>query len=532
MGSDRRDMPPKRTAASWAVGNGAVPARTVPVRPVQAQTVPGQNRAKPGMKATKAPQRLLKPQQPVAGKNPQPIAKKISSRSPYAMLGAIALLALSAGGVVWFGWFGVQLIVNPQSQLWINRFLPGWIAPPTTGLKPPQTLAQLRAAMTLAGRTMGEPVLLGKNKSLLDGKSTVTDWLIPIQARSPACQSDCDRLVELQVYQSLPASTQTNTLESQLQLVYQQAISGPEELVAIAPLVDAGLAEPGTDRALPLTTVTVFEGNAPKPGVWLSLSGQWVRGDTTLNYGKVIRYNPSQLHLGVMLTWSGTTAQPPLWKAIAGSKQPALVVDQTVGMEPQIQIYQVKARNFQPNPVRLEAISLESPALPGEVYRKALLLARSGLWSTSWQWLQSLQQQQKAARKPLPALAQAQIELVRQHALTTKSQSEQTWASVSQQILANLIDGRWERALQLLEANPEMGRETMALLKADAKRLEQRLAAALEIDPTQPAATAWSALLMSVHQGQPAAIAWLRQQPQSTTADVARVSALLKRLNN
>jgi len=185
MGSDRRDIPPHRTAASNAAGRRAVPGQRVPDRTMSNQT--GANRAKPGTRATKRSPRSPQPQQPASAPLlPRPaIAPAKGRRSPLATLGAIALIALAGGGVAWCGWLGVQLIVNPQSQLWMNRFLPGWIPQPVTGLKPPQTLAQIRTAVGLAGRTLGEPMALGKNKSLLDGTSTVTDWLMPILERSP-----------------------------------------------------------------------------------------------------------------------------------------------------------------------------------------------------------------------------------------------------------------------------------------------------------------------------------------------------------
>ena len=47
------------------------------------------------------------------------------------------------------------------------------------------------------------------------------------------------------------------------------------------------------------------------------------------------------------------------------------------------------------------------------------------------------------------------MDVIRLHSQLTKTQAEKNWASPSQQVLADLIDGRWEKALQVFEASPE-----------------------------------------------------------------------------
>jgi hypothetical protein len=170
---------------------------------------------------------------------------------------------------------------------------------------------------------------------------------------------------------------------------------------------------------------------------------------------------------------------------------------------------------------------LIDPALDTETYGKALLLARNGLWSISWQWLESLKRQ---SGKKWSATAQAQLELIHWHAQATQAQAEQSWASPDQQVLANLVDGRWLRALSVFEASPENSLDTANLLKADSGRLQSRVEAALQINPAQFEVKAWGALLMAAQRGQSAAIAWLKKQPKTTSTDVARISRLTQRL--
>ncbi|XGV95764.1 MAG: hypothetical protein ACAF41_23860 [Leptolyngbya sp. BL-A-14] len=436
---------------------------------------------------------------------------------------AIVVILLAVGGLGWAGWLGLQLIVNPQTLLWVNRFLPDWIPIPVTGLKPPQTMDAIRSELTQVGRTPGEMVPLGKNISALDHKSAVADMLLPVLAPRPNCQSDCEQIVELRVYQTLPGKQR----EQRFQLLDQLSIVGPDESFVLAPLINAGDANQGSTRSLPLTTLNRFEGKVPPQGVWMDLSGRWLRGDTAIAYGQVLYYNPSRVHLHQMVEWSSPVGQDPVWHDVTGDGSPELVIDQTVGMEPQFQIYQVKPRNFLPSPLQLEPLSLLEPAIDDGTYSNGLMLARSGLWSTGLQWLQSVKQREPG--KWL-ATAEAQRELVSLHAQATQAQANKAWASPGQQVLANLIDGRWQRALTVFAANTESTLETAALLKADTGRLQSRVNAALRVSPQQGDVRSWNALLMAVRQGQNAAIVWLKKQPNMTSTDRTRTIALIKRL--
>jgi len=442
---------------------------------------------------------------------------------------AIAVILVATSLVTAGGWLGIQLMVNPQALVWINRVLPDWIPIPITGLKPPQTLREIRQELAQTEQLPGEFVPLGSNSSVLDHHSQVSDFVLPILAQQSNCQEHCDKIVELRVYQSTVTQQAQSSQEPSYQLVDQLAIAGPEESFAIAPLVDANSANQGSARNLPLTALKRFEGKLPQPGVWLNLSGQLPRGDQLVAYGQVLYYNPARVRLSPMLEWTSPAGQEPIWQNVTGDETPELVINQTIGLEPQFKIYQVKPIDFLLRPVQLQPISLLDPALKSSVYDNALMLARSGLWSPSSQWLRSLRQQ--ANGKTWSAQAQAQLDLINWHAQITSNQANQSWASPSQQILANLIDGRWAQALQIFEAKPENSQETASLLKGDTGRLQKRVDAVLRINPAQLEVKTWGALLIAAQKGQIAAIAWFKQQSKTTPANMTRLQGLLKRLD-
>ncbi|UBF27756.1 hypothetical protein K9N68_07535 [Kovacikia minuta CCNUW1] len=443
---------------------------------------------------------------------------------------AIAVLLIAIGGIAGSGWVAIQLIVNPQALGWMNRFLPDWVPIPVTGLQPPQTLEAIQAKIRQTGKIPGELLPLGKNKSLMDGKVVASDFLMPLLAQPSDPSDRPPAIVELRVYQGVSGERQKANQPALFQLVKQVAIVGPQESFVLAPLVNAQSTSQGTARALPLTSLKRFEGKVPSQGIWLNLSGLWSRRNETVTYGQIVHYNPKRFYLSVLLEWSSTTGQIPLWQEITGSGTPELMINQTIGMEPQFKVYQVQPRSFLPNPIYLEPISLTEPALNNPTYGKALILARNGLWSTGWKWLHSFKQKQGGKNGKWSATMQAQMDLVHLHAQITQTHAEQSWASPNQQVLANLIDGRWSRALSIFKESAENSLETAALLKADSGQLRNRVNAALQISPNQLDVKTWGALLIASQRGQAAAIAWLRKQPKTTTSDISQISQLLKRL--
>lgn len=495
------------------------PSSSVPNRHQDGHSAPKQLPTSASSRSTSVPKRVATP------KVAAPPKKRFSRRAIWEILLAIALCGFAIAGLVRMGQVGLHLLLSPQSFSWVNRWIPGWITLRVTEATP-KTLHDIRDALKKAGQRTGEVIPLCKGVSFLDGKSAATDLLLPVLKSQVNCQADCDRVVELRVYQTSPGS-QTPQGESAYYLVNQLAVKGPEESFVVAPLVDAHSDSQGSSHALPLAHLSRFEGKVPAQGIWLNLSGRRQWGNDTIAYGQIIHYYPKHHHLAVKLQWTSPTGEAPIWKQVTGNSNPELIVNHTLGLEPQFEIYQVKPFKFISSPIQLEEVSLADPVLQNPAYRNAMLLARNGLWSTSLEELQALKQQ--LPKKQWTAAVQAQMDVVRWHAQVTKVQAEGSWASPGQQVMANLIDGRWQSALLAFQASAEAIQETAAILKGDPGRLAKRVKTALQLHPAQTELMTWNSLLIAAQQNPGAAIAGLKQQ-KLTPKDRLAITTLIKRL--
>jgi hypothetical protein len=438
---------------------------------------------------------------------------------------AIALLLTSTGLVTGGLWLGFQLVVNPDTIIRVNQWLPEWAQIPTVQRESAQSLAQIEASLKQQEQITGEPLSLEIDTQTLQPKTI----LLPILNQRSNCQSDCKQINQLRLYQlsSRGQRQKPQNGETYYQLVNQVLVEGPEESFAIAPLI-AEVAS-GSNRPLPLTELHRFTDTTPATGVWLYLLGRRMQGSTAIAYGQVWHYNPKRSHLSLMLQWTSPTGQVPKWQQVTGGGYPELVVDETVDLEPQLRVYQVKPAQFYLNPIQLEQISLVQPALNSPAYRDALFIARNGLWSPSYKWLQFIKQQRQK-NQDWSAAAQAQMDLIRLYAQLTQKQAEKTWASPSQEVLADLIDGRWGKAMRVFQASPENTQEIASLLKADSGQLWNRVEAALQVNPNRPEVQAWGALIRAAKEGKGSAITWLKQQPKTTTASTDYIKRLLRHL--
>lgn len=429
-------------------------------------------------------------------------------RSAASLLWIIVLL--SSGGLVTGGiWLSLQLFINPDALSSINYLLPEWAKIPSVNPQP-QTLNQIQANLSKQGQILGEPLKL---ESTLQSTSV----LIPVLS--------AQQIVELRVYElTSTVAGQKPQAEIRYQLIDQVSIAGIEESFAIAPLLNGEVADSGSSRLLPLTQLRRFEGTTPT-GIWFYLWGERVQGTRAIAYGQIIHYNPSRSHLNLMLPWTSTIGQPQ-WQQVTSGGSPELVVNQTIDLEPQLRVYQVKPAQYFLDPVQLELISLAEPALNNSAYQKAILLARTGLWTPAWKWLQFIKQQHKWS-----TAAQAQMDLIKLYAQLTNSQAQKAWASPSQEVLAKLIDGRWSEGLQVFQKSSlEDTQEIATLLAADTGRLGNRVEVALRLNPARSEVKAWGALITGAKEGRPRAIAWLKQQPKTTKANITYIQNLLKRL--
>lgn len=440
-----------------------------------------------------------------------------------ASLLGITLLLSAAGLVVTCVWLSFSLFFDPDAIASLNHFLPRWAQLPLVNQAPAQTLTQIQADISKEGKIAGEPLLLEVNPDNSQPKSVI----LPV--RSPLAlgfAQSRNQIVELRVYQITEARNLLNRPKGEIyyEFITQASVTGPQESFVVAPLVDPETADISSNRPLPVTELRRFNSTTPTQGIWFYLWGQRQQG-RAIAYGQIVHYNPDRSYLSLILPWTSPTSQPQWQQAIAGGS-PELVIDQTVDLEPQLQVYQVKPANFIFDPVQLEAISIAEPELDSRDYQNALLIARSGLWTPAEKWLQFIKQQRQA----WSSAAQAQLDFIRLHAEKSQKQANQTWASPSQQALTLLIDGRWGDALKVFQASPTNTQEIATLLETDKGRLGNRVAAALRVNPNRTEVKAWGALLKGAKENRKSAIAWLKKQPQTTRTDIAYIQKLLKRL--
>ncbi|HLO88140.1 MAG TPA: hypothetical protein VK203_24475 [Nostocaceae cyanobacterium] len=425
---------------------------------------------------------------------------------------ALLVLFSSAGLITAFGWISILLIFNPEQVIWLNKFLPTWAQIPLPQGQNPQTLQEIQVSLNAEKLISGETFALDgeENKSIL----------LPIFRTRPNCQSDCQELVELRVYKRSKNSDVQSQSTSEYYLVNQLPIVGLEESFV------KGVGEIENLDAkvyLPVTEIGAFPAATLLPGKWFYLQGKYSLTNQAIAYGQIIHYDPNQSNLRQILAWKNLHGQLPQWQQVTGNATKELVIDQTAGLEPQIYVYQVKPSPINNNFLQLEAIQINTPALNDSQYQKALLLARNGLWTPAFTWLKTIRKQRK-----FPAAAQAQMDLIRLHSQLTKTQADQSWASPSQQVLADLIDGRWEKALQVFSASPQNTQEVVNLLKTDQGKLWKRTTAALRVNPNKKEVLAWVALMIAVQRGENRANSWLKGQPNINQETLAYIQDLLK----
>jgi len=434
---------------------------------------------------------------------------------------AISLFAptvlVGAAVVVFAGvWLGAEAILNQDVAFWLSQQL-SKSRNRLTSENTPQTLEQSRAGIRQAGLLPGEMVSLAPMATRFQPVST-RRLLLPVFALQPNCPENCQSIVELRIYRSLKLPYLFRLLQAEpyFQRVDQITVEGPPESQIVRPVGDLKLANYGSTRVLPLTHLESYS-QGVGTGVWLNLSGLLVQGETTTSYGQIFYYNHDSARLSSVLNWSSPAGENPKWREVTGEEAPELIVNHTVGLEPKFIIYQVRPSS---HAVQLQAISLNSLAKDRN-YNRGLVLARSGLWSSALRWLK-LNHGSK--------VVQAQIDLVRFHAQITRTQADQDWINPVQKSLAYLIDGRFTEALEVFQASTENSYEMGNVLQTDGDRLWNRVAAALQVNPAQPDAIAWGALILAAQQGQPEALSWLQKRAAITSSVYLRAFKVLKQL--
>ncbi|MBD2295284.1 hypothetical protein H6G06_17830 [Anabaena sphaerica FACHB-251] len=460
------------------------------------------------------------------------IAKKSQKQSRWRswLLSTLAWIILlgSAGVIIAFGWISILFILNPEQVSWLNKYLPEGAKIDVSQKDIPQTLAEIELTLEKQNRIVGESLSLDAVNPKNNQKANL--FLLPVFQKRNNCQSDCQELVEVRVYQRSKDLEYQFQAQTYYHLVTQLAITGLTKSFVESPLgknVSESQKQEGKTQ-LPLTEIKAFNDSPLSPGFWFYLRGEHKQGDGAIAYGQIVHYNQELRSLQQMLSWKNPNGQLPKWQQITGSATKELFIDQTVGLDPQLQVYQIKEGKLVKNSVVLEPINLKS-LFEDFSYQKSLLLARNGLWTPADAWLTSLQKQRQ---QPFPDSVQAQIDLIRLHSQFTKIQADKSWASPSQQVLTALIDGRWERALQVLTTSYNNEQEISNLLKSDRGRLWNRTTVALQLNPSRKAVLAWAYLILTVQRGEQRANTWLQGQPNINEETLVYLQGMLAKLND
>ena len=418
------------------------------------------------------------------------------------LLGLTALLA-GAGTVVGFSlWTSAVLIFRPHPPQWLTAYLPDgrpW------GDAPLQSLADIEAELS-GQQSLGDLLDLSQ---LSDAAELQGLQLLPIvETRSP-CSRNCDQIVELRLYSSPAADS--------LQLLDQLRVQGPSEAQVLDPIARGDTGTMGSTHRLPLEALKPLHEEG-LPGGWLTLTGRWHRQGSPVLYGQLLYVDAQTRRLQSVLNWQSPTGRLPAWHNVDQVGLPELLVNQSTGLEPDFYLYRVSRANAANTTTRLQEISLAPLPLPPdtapEPYQNALFLAKQGLWSEAQALLSPLKTQ--LAEQWSPDLEQ-QRQLIMLHAKFSQNQANRDWSQPSQKLLALLLDGQWQAALDPVKAaEPGFERAVLPLLERESARVWQRLSASLKVTPQQPEARLWGALLLLAKENEKAALAWFNPNQQTT----------------
>ncbi|PSN12974.1 hypothetical protein C7293_17870 [filamentous cyanobacterium CCT1] len=461
---------------------------------------------------------LRSPFRPKNSSAPGSVQVWVGARPRRLRRGLVLLLALGSfgAGLALLGLsfrLGLRLMLNPDA-------LPGVLAQfqrsQQVALPPATSLEDLRQQAEAAQQRLGEPLPLGEPDPNGSGM-----LLVPvIEATSGAIASLT--LLESKGY------------DGELRAIATLPVPPLSKDLVLAPWLNNSQAPTAAPSTFALTQVVPL----PAPpvatdGMWLTLEGTWLQQGLTLRYGHLLHYDPQHQRLALLKPWSSPVNRPPQWADLDGDGPSDLIIDETVGLETVLGGWQVIAGATP----RLHLVSwvrvpVDAGAQAG-AYQQALRLARSGLWSLAETSLNNLK---AALADSWTPAAEAQLRLAKRHAAITRQQADQDWSTPTQQVLALLIDGRWEAALTQMETNPDQLPTLINRLGTDRGRMWNRISAAAARPDPDPAVYAWGGLALKAQQNQPTSLDgatqdWLTRQPVPA-ATHQRLSRLLTALSN
>jgi hypothetical protein len=483
-------------------------------------------------KAVYVPQSMSEPTETspkTARRKSAGVRNRVKPRPGKAGVRLSRLMVLGAlGAIASTLWLSTQYLINPDVAFWLDHQLLGIVRPNRVRAEQPQTLSELQKAIEREGVVSGQPIVLKNDFVLTRGIQTASNIAIPIFVKASAadCSNPCQSMHQIRLYRSLqlPFLLRFFQRDPYFRLTDKIAVQGPSA-ADLQSLDQNPQVSMGSDQPLPLTQAAVYD-LAPQPGLWLRLIGLRTQGSSVSTYGQVFYFNPVRERLDLMTNWVSPSGEVPQWQEVTGDNVPELVVNQTVGLEPQYAIYQLQMANgmaYQLRPITLAQAVFESDA-----YTEALTLARSELWTPAYQLLTQVKQDNP---KNWNASAQAQLDYIQLHAKITQAQAAQPSASSIQRILGYLVNGSWTPALDVLASDRAVFPELREMLASDSGRLASQIDNALKATPGDASIIAWGAMLRSLRFSEGQAIAWAQQQSQGNGAALEKAKLLVKQLN-
>ncbi|MFM7363747.1 MAG: hypothetical protein ACKO11_04430 [Cuspidothrix sp.] len=433
---------------------------------------------------------------------------------------ALSLLFSIGSAIIACGWLSVIFILDPAQVSWMNKYLPQWAKIPAGQREIPETITTIQRSLSQRKRIVGE-------KIPLDLKSEES-FLMPVFQERANCKSNCQELVELRIYQQSQDLEHESQRDKDYYLISKLPIIGLAKYF-VNSSVPSDMDSQQVRRNLPLTRITAFTDTSLAPGFWFYLQGKYQQDKSNIIYGQIVHYNPTLKSLKQMLSWKTSNGKLPKWQQITGDDTKELVIDKTVDLEPNFQVYQVKPSQLVANSVYLEEINFQKSAVNEFAFQHSILLARNGLWTPAFAWLKSLEKDRK---QPFSPAAQAQIDVIKLYSDFTKIQADKNWVSPNQQVIVNIIDGRWEQALQIFEKSPNNAQEIASSIQTDKGRIWNRVTVALRLNPNRRAVLAWLALIFKVHRGEEIANNWLQSQSNINLETLKYIQGLLTKLDD
>ncbi|HSM80495.1 MAG TPA: hypothetical protein VLS96_02360 [Nodosilinea sp.] len=420
-------------------------------------------------------------------------------------LGLPLALASLGGGLALLGLsfrLGLRLMLDPEA---LPPALGRLYRSPPLALAPAITLDNLKQQAAAAQQRLGDPIPLGQTG---EGQDLA---IVPLLTEVGGVKDQPPAIAALALlYRDGPGEPLRAVATLPVEAL------APEQV--LAPWLNSPQAPTAAPARFALTQVVPLPPPTAAAGTWLTLEGTWQQQGLTLRYGHILHVDHEAQRLTLIAPWSSPTNRPPQWADLDGDGPSDLIIDETVGLEPALRGLRVVAGPGV-QPVSWVQVPVNAGA-QAAAYQQALRLARGGLWHPAQAHLARLK---TALPDRWPPAAEAQLRLAERHGAISRQQAEQDWSTPSQQVLALLIDGRWEAALARLEASPELVPAVLNRLGVDRGRLWGRISTAAALPAPDPAVYVWGGLALKAQQNQPsnqdgATPDWLQRQPVPAAA--------------